>query len=564
MKRFCLYLLMGVLPFSSLLCAKKKNKKITKDVPPQEMVVPEQASRDGMYTGKDGFDAEKKRQDVVDLVEKGSAFLDNNSFIEFLRRINHTEDFNVGELYLFIYDTKGVCIAHGRDTRFLWKNLLEEKDAFGSFFVKKIIKQAEDGAGWVAYEWHSATKVVYVKPIKKDGKSYVLGCAYYPHTKEDAVVSLVRGAAATFYNYSEQGGSPEDAFSEFSFPGGKFVKGEFYIYVVDKSGIIRANGFDPSEIGINYWNEKDSQGNYYIRDMIQSLADRPASEGRWFDFEYYNAPERDYVERVVDKKGNSYFIACGYNPYADKERATELTQRAVKAIKERGLAPVANVINDISNQEFVYGRMTVFIYDTAGTVIANGERPSLVGKNMSDEKDESGGFFVKEIIQQTVKNKTALVNYLLKNALVSMYAEALVLDGKTYIVGASFFPLSKESAVIQLVKSGAYLLKNSVETTIFRKFTDYSGAFVLGDLTIFVYGLDGTCYADGFDVESIWRNKLQAKDAEGTLYVKTMISLGKKGPAKVRFKKNNAQMIAYVEPLQKGKKTFIIGSGYYL
>jgi len=208
--------------------------------------------------------------------------------------------------------------------------------------------------------------------------------------------------------------------------------------------------------------------------------------------------------------------------------------------------------------------MTVFIYDTEGNVIANGERPTLAGKNISTEQDESGAFFVQEIIQQTVKNKTALVNYLLKRALVSVYAEELVLDGKTYIVGASFFPLSKESAVIQLVKSGAYLLKNSVETTIFRKFTDYSGAFVLGDLTIFVYGLDGTCYADGFDVESIWRNKLQAKDAAGTSYVTTMISLGKKGPAKVSFKKNNAQMVAYVEPLQKGNKTFIIGSGYYL
>jgi len=92
------------------------------------MVVSEQLSHDGALNGNDAFDAEKKRQDVVDLVEKGSAFLGNNSFIEFLRRINHTEDFNVGELYLFIYDTKGVCIAHGRDTRFLWKNLLEEKE----------------------------------------------------------------------------------------------------------------------------------------------------------------------------------------------------------------------------------------------------------------------------------------------------------------------------------------------------------------------------------------------------------------------------------------------------
>lgn len=595
MKQLCFYLLIGLVSFSPALEAKKKPKvtqktKVSKKQPkasegvmaesdkaePKELekaapeqvspeqVSPEEATHDISFTGKDAFDAEKKRNDVVAFVKKSKAFLEQNSLIEFLRRINHTLEFNEGELYLVMYDDKGVCIAHGQYTQFLWKNLIDQKDVFGNFFVKKILKIAEMGGGFVAYEWHASTKIVYVQPVEKDGKKYALCCGYYPHTKEDAVVSLVRGAVATFYRYVDRGASPEEAFGDFSFPGGKFISGELYIYVLDEKAVIRANGFDPLEIGVNYWDEKDPQGNYYLRNIVQTLADRPITEGHWFDFEYYNAPERDYAERVVDKKGNSYCIVCGYNPYAGREKALELTTRAIKSIKERGLTPVVNVINDISNQEFVYGRMTIFIYDAEGNVIANGERPTLAGKNIINERDESGAFFIQEIIQQTLKNKTAWVSYLLKKAITSVYAEELILDGKTYIVGTSFFPMSKASSTVQLVKSAKLLLQKSSEAAAFRSFGDYEGTSVSGDLTVFVYGLDGTCYANGFEVVDVWRNMLSAKDDEGRLYVKTMINVGKSGPAKVSFKKNNARMVAYVEPVQKGNKTFIIGSGYYL
>ena len=41
--------------------------------------------------------------------------------------------------------------------------------------------------------------------VEKDGKKYVLGCGFYPHSKADAVVTLVRGAVSTFYSYLDRG-----------------------------------------------------------------------------------------------------------------------------------------------------------------------------------------------------------------------------------------------------------------------------------------------------------------------------------------------------------------------
>lgn len=515
------------------------------------------------FTGKDAFNPEKKRQDVLDLINKGTEFLAKNSFVEFVQRINLTMDLNFGDLYLFVYDQKGRCYAHGRDIGMTWKNLLDYRDVFGTFFVRKAIEVAQKGGGWVTYEWHDATKVVYAKMVEKDGNKYVLGCGFYPHSKEDAVVTLVRGAAATFYSYLDRGASVEDAFSDFSFQGGNFVYGDLYVYVVDKNLIIRANGRDPGEIGVSYWDIKDEQGNYLLRSIPAAFENSSAGYGRWFDYVFYNAPMRTYVERVVDKKGNPYFIACGYHQYADRETAVELVERGKKAVKERGIKRTAETVNDWANREFVYGRMALFIYDFEGTVIAEGSRPSLVGRNMLKDLDESGFAYVQELLDRVKKEDTVWLSFRLKKATCSIYAQVVEVEGKKYVIGTTFYSISKESTMMLLVKSAQGLLDSAEDTKAFRLFSG-GGKYEMGDLTVFVYGLDGTCYADGFEVKNVWRNMLQELDEEGRPYVKIMINEGQKGPAKVVFKKYGARMVAYVEPVKKETKTYIIGSGYFL
>lgn len=566
MKRQWLFL--SVLLSAGSYGAEVKNKVLANKVlTPVDLAAPEKPIvlvNPISFTGKDAFDPAKKRQDVLDLIAKGEEFLKKNSFIDFAQRVNLTMDLNFGELYLFVYDQNGRCYAHGRDRDMTWKNLIDYRDVFGTFFVKKSIDIAQKGGGWIAYEWHDATKVVYAKMVEKDGNKYVLGCGFYPHSKEDAVVTLVRGAAATFYNYIDRESSIEDAFSDFSFLGGKFVYGDLYVYVIDKDLIIRANGRDPGEIGLSYWDIKDEQGNYLLRSVPGVFENAPPGRGNWFDYVFYNAPMRTYVERVIDKKGNSYFIACGYHQYADSETAVDLVERGDKAIKERGVKRVAEIINDWSNREFVYGRMALFIYDFEGNVIAEGARPTIVGRNMLKDLDESGYAYVQELIRRAKKEGKVWLSFRLKKATCSMYAQVVEVEGTSYLVGTSFFSIEKESAMMLLVKSAQGLLDSTEDSKAFRLFSDYTGKYVSGDLTIFVYGLDGTCYADGLEIKNVWRNMLQDLDEEGRPYVKIMINEGKKGPAKVLFKKHGARMVSYVEPVKKGDKTYIIGSGYFL
>lgn len=515
------------------------------------------------FTRSESFDAEKKRKDVFSLLKKGTDFLEKHTLLELLWKINFTTEFDYGDLSLFVDDFKGTTYAN-RKTSSIWQNFIEEQDAFGTFFVKKMIDRAQHGGGWVSYEWQGSTKVSFVKKIESNGKKYVLGCGFYPHSKAEAVVALVRGAVATFYNYVDQDLPVEEAFSAFSFPFGKFVIGDLYIFVLDKDLNVLANGRDPGEVGVSYWDTKNEKGDYLLRKIPDLFVGEASSQGQWIDYDFYNTQMRTYVERVYDKQGNVYFIASGYYPQATRDAVESLVKRGKAALKERGLTDVAVTINDWANREFVFGRMALFIYDSEGNVIANGARPTIVGKNLLNERDESGYLYIQDIINRVKKETSAWVSFRQRKTVCTAYCESFVSDGKQYVIGSSYYPISKETSMMFLVKSAKGLLESSTEAKAFRAFAEAYGNYILGDLSVFVFGLDGTCYADGSEITNVWRNMLNEKDDEGRPYVKIMINAAKTGPAKVIIRKNGARMVTYVESVKKGNKTYIVGSGYYI
>lgn len=72
--------------------------------------------------------------------------------------------FHVGsgsELYLYIYDGKGVMKANGFKTELVGQNRFNAQDADGKYFVREMFKVVKGtGSGWVDYK--------YANP--KDGK----------------------------------------------------------------------------------------------------------------------------------------------------------------------------------------------------------------------------------------------------------------------------------------------------------------------------------------------------------------------------------------------------------
>ena len=60
-------------------------------------------------------DIKKKRAEVEKMVDEIIAFIQKKPFNEAMDYLNHTSNFKHGELYPFVYDDKGVCLAHGED-----------------------------------------------------------------------------------------------------------------------------------------------------------------------------------------------------------------------------------------------------------------------------------------------------------------------------------------------------------------------------------------------------------------------------------------------------------------
>ena len=262
----------------------------------------------------------------------GLAYVKANAFDKAMNAFTHGRDFIRGELYIFVYDTNGFQFASGLDERYIWKNWINQRDVFGTYMVQEMIKKASEGGGWLTYQWRNATKVSYVKSFTKDGKEYVIGAGYYPHSKRDVVIGLVKAAVAYFNDIVlKKGFLVDEVFSTLSYPAGRFVMGDLYLYAVDFNGQMMANGDRPGLIGTNVLNTKDAEGKFVNQEIINRL--KNSNEGIWIEYRSKNATKLTYAEKVHDQSGKAYFIACGYYPPATPNKAVDLVKNGYEFLK---------------------------------------------------------------------------------------------------------------------------------------------------------------------------------------------------------------------------------------
>jgi cytochrome c len=86
------------------------------------------------------------------------------------------------DLYPFVYDLSGRCVAHGARPALIGKNLLDLKDQDGKYLMREMIRIAKgSGSGWVNYKWPNPInnkiedKVSYVEKMG----DYFVGVGVY-------------------------------------------------------------------------------------------------------------------------------------------------------------------------------------------------------------------------------------------------------------------------------------------------------------------------------------------------------------------------------------------------
>jgi hypothetical protein len=511
----------------------------------------------------DTFDIQQKQKEVQTLVARGVEYCANRPLVDICHALTHTKDFIEGELYLFLLDIKGVVYAHGEQEDLLWKNLWEYRDSFGSFIVQSMVKTAKIGPNWVTYEWAGAVKVSYVQKIMIEGKEYVIGCGYYPHSKKYAVIGLVKGAVSLFNEDVKNGYPIGDSFGAMGYSESeRFVFGDLYLYALGFDGTIRAQGDEAGLIGTNALERKDAKGKAINKEIIEKLKMKEEGEGIWVEYVSKNAVKYAYAEKVKDKKGNYYFIACGYYPDINRDKTLDLVRRGYQFMKASGVTAAANAFSDKTDDTYRLGDLYLVIYDTKGKCIANGGNSILIGHNHFDEKDQDGRYYVREMIDQAHIDN-GWIDFKLKNSFQAMYVEKVDMGVDTYIIGAGMFPVSKPETMNLLVKSAIGYVQTHDLDDAFEKFVQRKGEFIRGDLFIFALDADGYCYAWGDSYEFIWKKIFDWKDDEGKLFIKQMIEGASQGPDHFIYKFNKRMRVDYVEQIEKNGKKYYLGSGFY-
>jgi len=93
--------------------------------------------------------------DAKNMTEKAvSWFKDKGKDITF-KAINDKNDteFHDHELYVFVYDAKGINVAHGQNNALIGKNLIDLKDSDGNFMIRDIVG-VKDSA-WIKFRWQN-------------------------------------------------------------------------------------------------------------------------------------------------------------------------------------------------------------------------------------------------------------------------------------------------------------------------------------------------------------------------------------------------------------------------
>ena len=85
--------------------------------------------------------------------------------------------------YFYIYDMKGVNIAHATQPEKEGKDLFEYRDSKGNLLIQGLIKAASEGGGFVDFWWENPLtkkeeqKLGYALPIK--GTEFFIGSGIY-------------------------------------------------------------------------------------------------------------------------------------------------------------------------------------------------------------------------------------------------------------------------------------------------------------------------------------------------------------------------------------------------
>jgi len=348
----------------------------------------------------------------------------------------------------------------------------------------------------------------------------------------------------------------------------EFIEGELYIFLLDMRGVVYAHGGQSDLLWKNLWDYRDSFGALSVQSIIKTAQVGP----NWLTYEWSGAVKVSFVQKVsIDDK--DYVVGCGYYPHSKKYATIGLVKGAVALFNQdvaqgRSTESAFSAMGYPLSDRFIYGDLYLYALDFNGLIRAQGDDPNLIGRNALDRKDAKGKEINKEIIDKLKLKKEGegvWIEYTSKNALKIAYAEKVKDEkGLEYFIACGYYPEIDRDVTVDLVRRAYQFMKGSGTSVASKEFTDKSIlTYNLGDLYMFVYDMKGKCIAHGGNPALVGTNQFDLKDEDGRYVVREMIAQAKAGGGWLDFKLKNSFQATYVEKIDMGVDTYVIGSGLF-
>ena len=92
------------------------------------------------------------------------------------------------------------------------------------------------------------------------------------------------------------------ALAEFMNPGGRFVRGDHYIFAVDINGVMLAHPINQRFAGLYFLDCRDSEGKGFVREIVENAARNSSgfAQYRWYrPGSKKDLPKTTYYERSI-------------------------------------------------------------------------------------------------------------------------------------------------------------------------------------------------------------------------------------------------------------------------
>lgn len=357
--------------------------------------------------------------------------------VAFTRISNPNDVFVIGDVSMYVGDFNANMLADATELAFIGQNLRNLKDSRGNYAIRDIINSLKKAkSSWVDIYWLNELQKNYVERVANPNSDtdYFFAAGYYPDVKEVAAVNLLNEAI----NHINRVGTKK-AFADFSNPLGEFVKGRLTLFVYDFEGKNLANGEYPILVGQNVMERKDREGKFITKEIIELAKKQGQGIVATFD---KNSYEKLFIKTVDTPEGKVILVAGVY--IQSKALSVQaMVEKALRYLPEHSMVEALNTFTDTQG-EFYAGDVYLFMYNTEGIALANGEHKNMIWQDYIRVKDSEGQRILENIIQLARKGG-GWYTYPSRNAQRRIYVRPIMIENKQtkkkemFIMGSGYY-----------------------------------------------------------------------------------------------------------------------------